>query len=339
MPSYILPISPKYVSHWGFWEAIRELVQNAYDQKDTDPNCEVTIDWNDEIVTIATSTGRLDRSSLVLGNTTKSGNLRGKFGEGYKLALLVLARLGHETRIHNGPDELWASSIQFKEEFQSEVLCIDVTPIATDPGVRFTIHGVSEELWTSISDNFRPSYENQILLESQEKGRIYVGGLFVSEVKFEYGYSFRAGTISLDRDRGMVDDFDLAMATSRLWGLQTSDNQVYDLLKADAPDVKYCRYTAETSLASYVYNRYCNEYSEATVPVTTQAEIQKATAAGRKWALVPEVVRVILEKVRKWVIPSTKTPVERLKDLRNKISMSADDAREFDEIIDLLSNS
>src|SRR5258707_8510533 len=98
---FTLPISPAYVAHWQLWEAVREIYQNALDEHTHDPFCEASINYTDGVLRIFTSKGTLSPESLVLGKTSKRDDpyQRGKFGEGYKLSLLVLARIGHDVEI------------------------------------------------------------------------------------------------------------------------------------------------------------------------------------------------------------------------------------------------
>ena len=54
------------------------------------------------------------------------------------------------------------------------------------------------------------------------------------------------------------------------------------------------------------------------VPVSTQDEIEQATSAGMKWVLVKHPVKTLLRMVRSWFIPSTKSPVERLREFERR---------------------
>ena len=94
--SYELPISPNYVINWGVKEAIRELLQNAIDEDKVGHSKEIEYDQNSQILKIKNIDSCLHSSSLVLGCSHKQDveGLVGKFGEGYKLALVVLLREG-----------------------------------------------------------------------------------------------------------------------------------------------------------------------------------------------------------------------------------------------------
>lgn len=81
------PISPDYVKSWTAVRAICELVANALDE---DPHARIS--WADGVLTIADDGPGIPEEGLVLGYSTKTSQQIGQFGEGKKLAFLVLAR-------------------------------------------------------------------------------------------------------------------------------------------------------------------------------------------------------------------------------------------------------
>ncbi len=336
---FTLPISPEYVAHWQLWEAVREIYQNALDEA-SGSNCKATINYSGGLLRVATSQGRLSPDTLVLGKTSKrtDESKRGKFGEGYKLALLVLARLGHDVQILTG-DELWYPKIERDESFNSDVLNIYIESSSECEGVEFCICGVQQEQWEAIQKNIRPPSEfyNTILDSKEERGRIYVGGLYVSTAKeFHCGYAFAVGKIKLDRDRGMVNGFDLAYETSNLW-MARGGSRASELLEAEAPDVRYVEShaTASAPLVTYHSNYFWDKHGASAIPVSNQEEIERAAKAGMKWVLVPETVKSLLRMVKSWFIPNAKSPVEQLRDFRQKYDWRMDSGmkQDLDDII------
>jgi hypothetical protein len=338
---FTLPISPEYISHWGLWEAVREIYQNALDEQTRDSSCKASLEYMDGIVRIATSKGTLSPESLVLGKTSKRDDpfQRGKFGEGYKLALLVLARLGHGVEILTG-NERWDPRLEHDSTFNSPVLNIYTEPRDLREGVEFIITGIEPEQWGSIQKNIRPIEKyaySTVLEEPEERGRIYVGGLYVStEKEFRCGYSFTPNKIKLDRDRGMVNGFDLAWETSNLWTARGS-NRAVELLNEEAPDVQYVESHAQkhSPLVLHQADHFHAKHGYDAVPVSDQEEIEQATRAGIKWVLVPETVKSVLRLVKSWFIPTTESPAERLCKFRDKYRnrMNAEMKHDLDEII------
>lgn len=339
---FILPISPKYVSHWGLWEAVREIYQNALDAMSSDENIHGGIDYdsNDEAISIFTDGGRLEPSNLILGNTSKADDpsLRGKFGEGFKLALLVLARSGFRVEIFNN-NEQWTAVIEHNPEFDADLLTISIEehpyPIQ---GVKFKIYGVSVEQWDAIQFNLHPMHKESILDDAKEVGRVYVGGLFVGDMKrFKCGYTFEPGTIKLDRDRGMIDGFDLAYETSRMHSAAGGPVSK-KLIEEGAPDVEYLinHATKASPATSYYASSYFDRYGYGTVPVSTQEEIKAVTAAGLSWTLVTDHAKQLLRLVHSWFIPNAKSPAQRLREFqqRYRYSLNAEQKQELEEIIE-----
>lgn len=336
MKTFTLPISTKYVSHWGIWEAVREILQNAYDQRDADPDCDVIIAWSGDIVSIGTTSGRLERSSLVLGESAKSDGARGKFGEGYKLALLVLLREGKSITIFNN-DEMWTPKLVESEEWGATVLqiTVEVSTFKIE-GVEYVIDNMPEATWEFCQGRLDQGYAGVSRILPDQPGMIYVGGLFVANLQgFKYGYSFTPSEVTLDRDRGMAKDFDIKYAASKLHAHQ-EDSNPYDLLKDDAPDVAFLdSHIPSTSRSlTQIYGSYVEEHGDA-VPVCDQRDVESAVRAGIKWTLVPKKLLEVLRIVKKWIIPSTESPAQRLRRLMERYQWSLpEDARiELDSII------
>lgn len=222
MKKYELSLSRNYVSSWGVEEAIRELLQNA---KDSDGEEKILIDSEEGLITIINKNTSIPSSTLLLGNTSKKDDLDkiGQFGEGYKLALLVLLREGKEVLIRNG-DKLWIPNFEYSETFGCEVLCINET---NDSGkdLIFEISGFDNHELHELQNQFlgingktynaiETSY-GQILTDPQFKGKIFVEGLPVYEDdNFNYGYNFEARYVTLDRDRKSINIYELKRLTA-----------------------------------------------------------------------------------------------------------------------------
>ena len=69
MKTIELSLSPKYVSGWGVEEAVREILQNAIDQKAD--GAEVSVSYDRETLSILTDGARLKTSTLLLGESGK----------------------------------------------------------------------------------------------------------------------------------------------------------------------------------------------------------------------------------------------------------------------------
>lgn len=222
MKKYELSLSRNYVSSWGIEEAIRELLQNA---KDSDGEEQIYIDKQNGTITITNKNTSIPSSTLLLGNTSKKDDLDkiGQFGEGYKLAILVLLREGKDVSIQNG-NKLWEPSFEYSDNFDCEVLCITETDSSGNDLV-FEISGFSGCELTDLENEFlgingqaynsiHTSY-GEILTDSQFKGKVFVEGLPVYEDNnFDYGYNFDARYVTLDRDRKSINLYELKRLTA-----------------------------------------------------------------------------------------------------------------------------
>lgn len=235
MKTYELSISRNYVSNWTKKEAIREILQNAIDQGD------MSVSYKDSVITISSS-GHLDASTLVLGNTSKFDDKTqiGKYGEGYKLAMLVLLREGHSVTVTNG-EEVWTPYFSMSDSFNMEVLKVDIEDGDFDDGVSFIVTGVNQSdyselkrLFPCIEEDYGESVDSgygQILMDSRFSGKIFVGGLYVqSDSAFKYGYNFKTEVVDLDRDRKAINYWTLRKLTA--CSLITADNCNARIFKA-----------------------------------------------------------------------------------------------------------
>lgn len=316
-----LPISPNYVSKWGFWEACREIIQNALDEQEIDTEKELIFRYNksEERLYIGTTKSRLEPKSLLIGYTTKSDQKRtiGSFGEGYKLALLVLLRLGHEIRIYS-QNTIWYPSFVYDKEYESEILRILIVENENDEhnynGVRFVICDVTPDMNKLLQRNFIKAEENTILKDKKETGRVYVKGLFVCEVEgFENGYNFSPDRLRLDRDRGMVDSFNVKWETSRLLASHATPGELYRAISRKSPEVDYLAHAyMKVEKSKELLSLYEKENGENTVPVTNEEEILHAQKLGLKFKIVPEILKNILKSCKEFFSIKIKTPKELL---------------------------
>jgi len=132
MRRFELTINPGYVPSWSYWEGLREITQNIIDQESLDPaefHKFIIYDSEKGVLLLGNQNSKLDKNSLLLGTTSKNNsNTIGKWGEGYKLALLVLCRNGVRIEINNG-NEIWIPHIIKSKVYNSEILVIDVSKI------------------------------------------------------------------------------------------------------------------------------------------------------------------------------------------------------------------
>lgn len=230
-----LSITETYVSHWGWWQGVRELLQNAVDTK------HYHVEFADNTMTIVSHGGKIPTSALLLGKTTKANDNStiGKFGEGMKLGFLVLKRLGATVTMNNAGD-LWTPEMVYDEMFEENVLAVNITPSALTSGpdtVQIVIEGIPEEAIEEVRSKFAPLQNRTIVIENyrgkayakvdnRKNCQLFVNGIFVTEVpgKFKFDYDFLAEAFVLDRDRDSASTFEVKYEAARL--IQGSDDIV-----------------------------------------------------------------------------------------------------------------
>ena len=296
--TYTLTLSPTYVLNWGFWEAVRELLQNAIDQQATGTASEMSLDYTNKTLRIGNQNCKLEVKSLLLGASNKRGMTKtiGQFGEGYKLALLVLSRMMHPVRILNN-DMIWTPRLVWHDTFQSHLLEIEITesPEVVD-GVYFEIGDVEEPHYATLTEKFLGNLpDNCILDEEHLLRKVFVGGLYVCTVQaLHYGYNFAPGRITLDRDRGLASTFDVTYQASQLWERIGDKDRLYKAMEEDAPDVQYVERPAPET-TNHLVQRFLAEHPE-TVPIATQAEANQ----HEKTHIVPRALRNLLHRMHKF---------------------------------------
>lgn len=275
---YELPITKDYIAHWGMLEGIREIIQNALDS-------ESPFEWEftEGVLSIHSRYSKLEPKTLLLGSTTKADNKDqiGAFGEGYKLALLVLHRCGYPIRIINN-DTIWTPEFRFNTRYETDILYIveSKTP-SKHEGVTFEISGLSHEDMGEIKMSCLNMQEHigerkitskgRILIEQQ--GRLYVGGLFICDVDTRYGYDIKPEFVTLERDRHTIDSWDLSRVTKDMW-FETNDfDLICEGIEKELPDFKHAQYGSPEVIKEAVYRHFRKKNPDA-VLAQNQKELE-----------------------------------------------------------------
>lgn len=294
---FALTISPKYVPDWGKWEAFRELMQNVIDRHNVYDAAEIIFTYNpiQQRITIGNKLSCLERSTLVLGETSKTndGVSIGKYGEGYKLALLVLLRLGVRVRIRTA-NEIWAPEIKFSEQFQTDLLTIKVIDARMSDALLFELDGITPEDYRNFQQKclfINPPVNKivtpigNILLDEQLRGQVFVEGLhvctFIKDDKVRYGYDMKANHIDLDRDRKKVSAYNLLWEVGIMFaGLDaTYATMIFNLQKEEWRDCyhydTHCRGKGNPlydAICSMHHDDFIAKFGKNAIPVRTQEE-------------------------------------------------------------------
>lgn len=319
MPLIELSVSPDYVK-WEIWPILRELIQNMQDANDKGfprtvkyrpPNSKrggVLVLRNDGV--------RLERKHLVFGGSEKDGDTtqRGKWGEGMKLAWTRLVRIGYHVSARSGLEK-WVPEIGDSTTFGTEVLKVRATRIKELDAVVVEVRGVTELEWAQAKRNSlflrdatagsEVTCSGRILFDPKERGNVYGKGLFVcAREGAAYGYDL--SNLDLDRDRKVPTDFSLKWDVAGLLSDQINNGAIdaAELLQA----VLERKATFENEVLAFEHNMSCNaleklacafrdRYGGYSCPVTKNEEIETANHYGLNGVVVPDHLRLALERV------------------------------------------
>lgn len=286
--TFELSLNKNYVSHWGLAEAVRELIQNAIDSESPfiyefqNSESGITLQLKSEFTTLSPST-------LLLGATSKAGALDkiGSFGEGYKIALLVLTRLGKVVRILNG-DKLWTPKFAYNSKYNDDLLTIDETSLPhKNKGLVFEIQGLDKVEVDAIVDScllmqnhvgaIKQTQYGDILLE--KPGMLYVGALYICQTNLKYGYNVKPEHIKLERDRQTVDAFDLQLLTKNMWIDTQEYERLAEMIEEEVPDVAYVEFGSPEVVKEACYRRF-KARNPGGIVAKDQAEFDALIADG-----------------------------------------------------------
>ncbi|MCW8101638.1 ATP-binding protein [Streptomyces tauricus] len=215
------PIAEDYVKDWTSERALVELIANALDE---DPHTEVA--WSDGVLTIHDQGPGIPRTGLLLGASRKTSQQIGQFGEGKKLAALVLARdpqigtvqfdtVGYSFTPVLKPSTYLADVPGLNESRQSLVLHYQYWTTDRQCGTLISVpcpRKVADDAVSRVrylnDPSYRPPQDHAQILLDGTPGRIFVGGILVStDTRLAASYDLPLATAKgeQNRDRSIVD--------------------------------------------------------------------------------------------------------------------------------------
>ena len=293
-----LTLATNYVSSWGVWQAVRELIANAIDCGEG--NYKVSLDYDEGSITITTYAGTIPQQYLLMGAGSKSlgdGNI-GQFNEGLKLAMLVLTRECKEVNIANGTTD-WTPSLRYSDTFGTEHLhvAIDEDTGGVAGQVTISVHGMTYSELSEVEGKYlQPkdygehfkAQEGIVLLDEKHAGNIYCGGIYVSHnTGLTKGYNFNTKELSLDRDRETVREFDIQYITRKMLDQMSRKvehlDDVVDMITNNSTDTAIMGSVyspvQNQDLKEAVFDKYMEEH-EGAVLAESYDDKKKLEASG-----------------------------------------------------------
>lgn len=285
------PISENYVKNWGVWEAVREFLQNAMDSGDCD------VAWFNGMIRIS-NVGCVDKSMMLLGNSDKAGDARGQFGEGMKLAMLVMARMGRKMEMRSGGKQ-WIPELTHSDVFGEKIFKIRVEEMMTS-GVEVDVE-VTESEWLEIENKRLCIPDEYGILEGKRAGLIFVGGLYVCTLKkFDYAFNFKPSDIELNRDRDIPSMFSVQNAAMKYM----DDHQML-AAAMDGSGMVNEYFSRKEGMAKV----FAENYGEDCVPVGVS---EQGSIVADNMKVVPDWVAKQIRSCSGVVVKRVGSPLDRL---------------------------
>jgi len=286
--TYELSLNKGYVAHWGLAEAVRELIQNALDSESPFVY-EFKNDGDEHTLKLRSEFTTLSPQTLLLGSTSKadSEDSIGSFGEGYKIALLVLTRLFKPVSIANG-DKLWEPRFKYNSKFEQELLVVEESTLAyKNTGLTFEIRGLTSDECDDIRDSclrmqsdigaIKQTPYGDILLE--RPGKLYVGGLFICSTELIHGYNIKPSNIKLERDRQTVSSWELSATTTNMWYATEEYETIANMINEGVPDVADAQWSSPALVKEACYRLFREQHPGAII-AENQTHLKELVAKG-----------------------------------------------------------
>ena len=320
MRKYELSISADYVPEWGTTEAIREFFQNSIAEETRDTNNKLFFhyDSKNQTIRIGNKHSDLDIKTLLFGVTTKNKDsaMIGNHGEGYKIATIVLLRLGKTVIFQNYcRREIWKPRLVKSRRYGGALVPTffveqeAVWKKVPEHSLIIEVSGITLEDYQKIHDSnlhlqegysHRDTSYGAVLDDEENKGRIFVGGLFIckeSRLK-DIGIDFKPKVVRLERDRSMVNSFDVQWYAARMIE-ELKDTEITKHALNSYSGIYINSYNIPRELKDEITEEFINEHGMKAVPVSIQADMkdmERLKKRGYKPIIVSEAKRnIILE--------------------------------------------
>ena len=324
-------MSKDYCSDWTPVHALRELAQNAIDSGQN-----YTCDYSDDEVRIVTRNATLPMAVFTLGVSQKSEGAIGKYGEGFKIAMLVLTREGLDPVIVSGnlritglfsPHEVTGVDTFKLVLTEEEVALNTIDFTCSNSGI--DLAQLAEEVTAFSNDPLAKT--NTMDLLHDRIGFVYVNGLLVTkDSNLKFGYNISPDLIELNRDRRSISG--LSLALGKLHAERASDSVklslLYDLLVQGAYDVTDVRWFLTYTQKKWMADAFRRQYGDI--------GIQRIGSDGRGITVTDNLFGILNGNIEEVKIIDPEAPEQVLNQfvIDNRRFMRRDIRVRFDKLIE-----
>ena len=357
---YELTIDTNYVSDWNIAQAVRELFQNSVDSEVQNPGNTSYWKYDEDTqkLYIGNKYSVLNVETLLLGVSTKTDDNTtiGQFGEGYKIATVVLLRTNHPITFYNyGAKEVWTTKLVKSRRFNGRLVptfYVDKKypwQKVPDNNLTIVVENVTSEdyklicdyilsLHTDIGDTIDCGRFGTILLNPELRGKVFVSGLYVcTNERLNYGYNIKPVFLQLDRDRKTVDTFNLLWTTSRMWVENQEKTEFIEMLYGEdtPPDISYIgSLCSADSIDSTVLDKFLATYGPDAIPVTSQEDYDLVLSMGGHPVFVNKVLGDVTKSISNNFLSTavqTKSCLDMLTEWYKELEQEVDIPYELDD--------
>ncbi len=316
MRKYELSISADYVPEWGVVEATREFFQNSIDEQTRDGSNKMFFNYDSEtqVMRIGNKHSDLNIKTLLFGVTTKAkdSEMIGNHGEGYKIATVVFLRLGKSVVFYNYcRREIWRPRLVKSRKYDGVLVptfFVENKAIwkeIPEHSLIIEVGGITPEDYEKIQscnlhlqENYsrRETSYGAILDDEEYIGHIFVGGLHICrDERLDIGIDFKPKIVRLERDRSMVNSFDVQWYAARMIA-ELKDAKIIKKALESYSGVYITPYSISEELRNEIAEDFINKHGAKSVPISNQMDMEKLKKQGYKPVIVSEAKRnIILE--------------------------------------------
>ncbi len=301
-------IREDYVRNWRVQDALRELIANALDAEVEQGAAASVTHLGDEMV-ITNRGVRLDVQALYLGGTSKAGSTQtiGQYGEGMKLALLVLVRNNFNVKIENDY-ETWTPVLETDKNGVRAFAINTRTKKVPSGNLVITIEGVSDDLFYQATQMFLKlnppkdvlaTTEGEILLDPDREGHVYARGVYITKISGAMaGYNLKE--LEVSRDRRSYEQYQLNLKVQSMWGQAATRpeaaRKVFDGFLNGASDLHGASWITNVDLAESMVKVFQARYGDNALPIFSTGEGVELEHLGAKGVVVPSALVSVLRR-------------------------------------------
>lgn len=314
MQKFELSISADYVPEWGVTEAVREFFQNSIDEETKNSSNKMFFDYDavNQTIRIGNKHSELDIKTLLFGVTSKkeNENMIGNHGEGYKIATVVLLRLGKTVVFQNYcRKEIWRPRLVNSKRYggiQVPTFFVDNTAVwekVPEHSLIIEISDITSAEYERIRKSnlhlqgsypHRNTSRGSILDGDEYRGKIFVGGLYIcEEPRLDVGVDFRPNVVRLERDRSMVNGFDVQYYVSKMIE-ELKDAELTKKSLDSYSGVYISSYGVSPELRDEIASEFVKEYGIRAAPVSNQDESDVMKKRGYRPIIVSESKKEVI---------------------------------------------